>query len=151
MTAHAEKRPGGPSRRQRIEQGPRLSREQLEQFRAAWSTFGHPDWQPFRRACLERGFWPPDGDVDDEDDGSLRARLRPIADARPAELGRWVAESQGRNLHEVIGEVFERFGRIRDQVERRELEWEATKREEAAAAGAAVARLGIVVGPAREG
>lgn len=122
--------------------GPRLTKERLD----AWASFRHPSWQPFKRAWLARGIpLPPPGSASDDEETSLRSRLWEIADARPNDLGRWVAEAQGRTVHAVIGHVFDRWSDMRDGIAAAGVEddeaWEAGKVAERRVATGALARL----------
>lgn len=57
-----------------------------------WSDFTEDEWEPFRESWTGRGFrLPPYGKP--TDDNSQRALLWRIAEARPTDLGRWVAEA----------------------------------------------------------
>jgi hypothetical protein len=81
--------------------------------RLAWVTWWNADevaWGPFVAAWLDRGYrLPPEGELTDAPNTSLRSRLWPIADARPNDLGRWIREAPGRDPYDVIGYVFDQW------------------------------------------
>jgi hypothetical protein len=115
-----------------------------EQF-AAWSGFDHPAWEPFKSAWLARGLRnPPFGDADDP--GRQRALLWEIADARPDDLGRWVAEAPGRSVRGVINHVLEQWHAAKHEGARRadaqEAESAELKAETRADGKAAMTRIG---------
>lgn len=82
----------------------------------AWSTFTRPEWQPFKTAWLKHGLmWPPKGS-DGDDDTSQRGLLWQVAEARPNDLGRWVAEAKGNDPQSVIAHVLARWHAVRDGI-----------------------------------
>jgi hypothetical protein len=115
--------------------GPRLTRAQL----GAWAGLTAPAWAPFKEAWLARGLrLPPTGEQ--------RDLLWEIADARPTDLGRWVREAPLPTTEAIIDHVLDRWHAFRESIEedanQRELEWNAVKRADHAAAERVLDRIG---------
>ena len=93
---------------------PLLTRAQLD----AWATFG-PEWEPFKKAWLARGFMhPPSGSPDDDDDvNSQRHLLWQVLDDRPGDIARWVRRAPGKKPREVVGYILDRYHDLRREVD----------------------------------
>lgn len=95
-------------------QEPRLTRAELD----AWATFGR-EWDPFKKAWLERGLHlPPMGDAEDDDERpSQRSMLWQVLDAWPTRIAEWVAEAPpGSSAAKVVAHVMRRWHEVRDSV-----------------------------------
>jgi hypothetical protein len=106
----------GPSRNgktpSRPEEEPRLTEQQLK----AWTTFKSARWGPFKEAWLKRGYLFPPFGTDSDDDTSQRGLLNQIADARPNDLGTWIAEAPPGDHHSVITYALEQWHALREDV-----------------------------------
>jgi hypothetical protein len=97
----------GTSTREADVEGTLLTVDEL----AAWGSFGS-DWDEVKAAWLARGLrLPPTGEPDEE--GSQRAVLFEVLDARPNDLVRWISEApatSGRLTgHDVIRHVLRQW------------------------------------------
>ncbi len=120
---------------------PRLTAEQF----ADWKSLSSRNWGPFKAAWLARGFLnPPHGDGDDPK--SQRSLVWEIADARPDDLARWVAEAPGRSVREVLEHVLEQWHAARkegaERADAQEAESAEHKTETRADAKVSMARIG---------
>lgn len=124
-----------PSAPQDDSGGP-LDRAELEgSAAAAWEPFGDPPWPPFASAWRARGFRLPPTEAQ-------AAMLLEVADARPADLGRWVAGARaGLSASDVVAVVLEHWHALAADLAAAEEAWAATKAADRASAPAALARL----------
>lgn len=74
---------------------------------AAWRPFSGKAWLPFVAAWRDRGLRLPPGD-------EQRETLLEAVDARPDDVGRWVAEApRGSTTFQIVAHVLERWHEIR--------------------------------------
>jgi hypothetical protein len=106
-------RPSTQQRASHDDSGPLLSKAEYE----AWQDFSLSSWQPFKAAWLARGFRKPPAGSATDDDTSQRGLLWQIAQARPMDLGRWVAAAPPKaTARQVVAHVLEEWQRVRAQV-----------------------------------